>query len=94
MEIISISINYDKYYCMSEVFKTESGSLCGWRLLLRAKTARWAVNLIEQESKSPLPFQSHSEGFEMEIGDGVGVGPKLENGFSHIHSTVHSARTQ
>lgn len=29
-----------------EVFKTQTGSLCGWKLPLRAKMARWAGNLM------------------------------------------------
>lgn len=38
-----------------KVFQREPGSLCGWRLLLlRAKMARWAVNLMQAERKSAL----------------------------------------
>lgn len=45
-----------------EVFKTETGSLGGWRLPLRAKMARWAVNpiYIAGEEKRSTPFLSHS----------------------------------
>lgn len=48
-----------------KMFKTEPVSLCGWRLmLLRAKMARWVVNLTQQERESVL-FQSHSDDFHM-----------------------------